>query len=390
MHRTGNDQLYLTSQPQQLLPESGVPSISAAPVLELLRSGVLPLRPQLLPTLTPSSVNTWIGATRNGATTSSGLHHDYHDNLYLLLNGRKRFRLFPPSDTEKLYPRGAVLQIHANGRINYVNAETAADGRIEDHHRHAANDTDPTPSLQQQRGGVSREDVGLQVSQLEEDEMREVIMLLHSMGEASISDEGEVEIDFNHLSDAALTALDTLLRKTNVDAADGVAEQHKTNHTLAARLLHGGSGGSGGSGGGGGGGNRDRDGGGSGPPNHSIMPREVANVPPAASTEFPFYEHATELSVELEAGQMLYMPCGWWHEVTSEGNGAAAEATDVAPGLEKAAPPSQPKSQLHAAINYWFHPPDAASFASPYTNPFFEEAFQTAAREVGLVVPENK
>ena len=30
------------------------------------------------------------------ASSSSGLHHDFHDNLYILLRGRKRFHLWSP------------------------------------------------------------------------------------------------------------------------------------------------------------------------------------------------------------------------------------------------------------------------------------------------------
>ena len=54
-----------------------------------------------------------------GAGASSGLHHDYHDNLYILLRGRKRFRLFPPDHAHRLYTHGAIACIHPNGRIVY-------------------------------------------------------------------------------------------------------------------------------------------------------------------------------------------------------------------------------------------------------------------------------
>ena len=54
--------------------------------------------------------------------------------------------------------------------------------------------------------------------------------------------------------------------------------------------------------------------------------------------------------VELEAGQMLYLPAGWFHEVTSF---------------------SEAPSQTHLALNYWFQPPDnldasPAGMAKPY------------------------
>ena len=55
--------------------------------------------------------------SRNGA--SSGLHHDFHDNLYVLLRGRKVFRLFPPDKAPRMYTHGTLRTVHANGRIVY-------------------------------------------------------------------------------------------------------------------------------------------------------------------------------------------------------------------------------------------------------------------------------
>lgn len=60
------------------------------------------------------AVNVWMGASVAGA--SSGLHHDFHDNLYVLLAGTKRFRLFPPALADRMYTCGAVDRIHPNGR----------------------------------------------------------------------------------------------------------------------------------------------------------------------------------------------------------------------------------------------------------------------------------
>ena len=51
------------------------------------------------------------------AGSSTGLHHDYHDNLYVLLRGRKRFRLFPPSLADRMYVHGQLQRVHPNGRI---------------------------------------------------------------------------------------------------------------------------------------------------------------------------------------------------------------------------------------------------------------------------------
>ena len=51
------------------------------------------------------------------AGSSTGLHHDYHDNLYVLLRGKKRFRLYPPSLADRMYVHGQLQRVHPNGRI---------------------------------------------------------------------------------------------------------------------------------------------------------------------------------------------------------------------------------------------------------------------------------
>ena len=80
----------------------------------------LPLRPRLIGSLVTQSVNMWLGASR--APTSSGLHHDYHDNMYVLLRGKKEFKLFSPRCVDLLRTAGATScrpTLHANGLICY-------------------------------------------------------------------------------------------------------------------------------------------------------------------------------------------------------------------------------------------------------------------------------
>lgn len=55
--------------------------------------------------------------------------------------------------------------------------------------------------------------------------------------------------------------------------------------------------------------------------------------------------------VTITAGQMLYIPAGWFHEVRSTGGG----------------------SEGHLALNYWFHPPDGSSFEKPYSSDFWPD-----------------
>ncbi len=51
---------------------------------------------------------------------AAGLHHDFHDNLYVLLRGKKRLRLFPPDLAARMHTHGRVRKVHENGQIIYV------------------------------------------------------------------------------------------------------------------------------------------------------------------------------------------------------------------------------------------------------------------------------
>ncbi|KAG9618441.1 Clavaminate synthase-like protein, partial [Aureobasidium melanogenum] len=86
------------------------------PVRALLREEV-PMRPEMMGNLVLQQMNIWLGKTKSG--TSSGLHHDFHDNLYILLKGRKRFVLYPPSAVHHLDTYGKPKKIHPNGLIVY-------------------------------------------------------------------------------------------------------------------------------------------------------------------------------------------------------------------------------------------------------------------------------
>eukprot|EP00045_Choanoeca_perplexa_P002936 m.27794 g.27794 ORF g.27794 m.27794 type:complete len:167 (+) comp11777_c0_seq23:265-765(+) len=110
----GSDRLYLTTQ-DVAVDDQGRPGLMAPPVTNLRED--FPLRPDLLSTLQPFNYNLWIGQTQTGS--SSGLHHDFHDNLYVLIHGCKRFRLISPKDAEAMATAGDIAQVHSNGRICY-------------------------------------------------------------------------------------------------------------------------------------------------------------------------------------------------------------------------------------------------------------------------------
>lgn len=84
------------------------------------------------------------------------------------------------------------------------------------------------------------------------------------------------------------------------------------------------------------------------------LPVSFSRVDPARpqnelAREFPAFLRTTELVVEIHAGEMLYLPAGWFHEVVSSGG-------------------------QHMAFNYWCHPPtllDASGPSPLYTDDFW-------------------
>jgi Cupin-like domain len=71
-------------------------------------------------------------------------------------------------------------------------------------------------------------------------------------------------------------------------------------------------------------------------------------------------------TVELTAGQMLYLPCGWFHEVTSYSDSSSSSSSSTNS--------SSSDDSGHMALNYWFHPPDALnSFKQPYSSTFWQQ-----------------
>lgn len=93
-------------------------------------------------------------------------------------------------------------------------------------------------------------------------------------------------------------------------------------------------------------------------------PSNFSRVPTDASIEelkknYPLYINALKHSIEvtINAGEMLYLPAGWFHEVFSKSS-----------------------SDGHMALNYWFHPPDSDEFNRPYTSSFWESDWQARVK----------
>jgi hypothetical protein len=81
---------------------------------------------------------------------------------------------------------------------------------------------------------------------------------------------------------------------------------------------------------------------------HLSLPTTAVSVDSDSSMGFDLSKASTPFVVDINPGEMLYLPASWWHEVTSSS-------------------PDSSKSNVHMAFNYWFYPPDGLKkFDEPY------------------------
>lgn len=129
LSRMVQEELYCSTQP---LPEDkeGPIALTSPHVQALIDKGMLPDHLPLMGNLVPYQLNAWIGCSEDG--TSSGFHHDFHDNFYMLLSGEKQFRIASPNFTTEAPTFGcrgnSNVLVHRNGLISYQGKSIREDG----------------------------------------------------------------------------------------------------------------------------------------------------------------------------------------------------------------------------------------------------------------------
>ena len=311
----GSEKLYLTTQKLKL-NAAGQPDIISPPLVQLRQKQPkdFPLRPRLLGNLIPMNLNIWMGNALSAGGSSSGLHHDYHDNLYVLLRGCKRFKLFSPNDAERMYTRGEIVYVHANGRVNYKGFETHADGSevgsleaLERDEKKLAAER----ALAEAEARVERKEPGAKEAlQKAEEELDGVL--------ESFLDAEEDEFD----------DYDLCAEEEEVDDDDEGGGEGEVRPMKKSRLE-----------------------------DPAAVPLNFSRVSceEDVAERFPEFAEAIPVECEIRSGEMLYLPAGWFHEVTSfsSDNDSAGKG--------------------HLAFNYWMHPPDGVSFEEPYKSPFWSK-----------------
>ncbi len=310
----GNDMHYLTTQDVEA-NEDGRPDLMA-PFMKALKDD-FPLRPNLMGNLIPQNINMWMGNNKNGA--SSGLHHDYHDNLYLVLRGKKRFRLFSPDDAEYMYCRGDLVKVHPNGRINYREEVTTAYGADlkSDAAAKAARAKDEAEQrLIQAEAAVKEGKEGAQ-EELDEAEraMEEAMDALidAEMGESDGDDGEEDDDDDCEVFDSEDEEHNGGLFSADNDEKDFVLQPDNdkkppapiNGNENAFELEHEGR--------------RLVDKTVKNPNNFSTVNHELLDNEEELRKKFPSMAKAKSAFCEVNEGDMLYLPASWFHEVTSFG-----------------------------------------------------------------------
>lgn len=105
----GSQDLYLNLQTDKVLE---------APLLQLIGDFNIP---HYFKDFRLRSINLWMGNSHSTITTP--LHHDFNDNLYVVVEGCKHFTIFPPEQAPNLYTRGRLTGIEPNGCIRYAGTQ---------------------------------------------------------------------------------------------------------------------------------------------------------------------------------------------------------------------------------------------------------------------------
>ena len=332
----GDTMHYLTTQ-DVAANKDGRPDLMSSFMKKLQGQGGnpdFPLRPKLAGNLVPQNINLWIGNSKD--RTSSGLHHDYHDNFYIVLRGIKRFRLFSPADIEKMYTRGQLVKVHKNGRINYEGEITTAYGA--DMQSDAASlaemaRKDAEERLVKAEKGVEEGMPGA------EKELELAEALLDEAMEAILDAETGSNIDVDeefHLE----TAKEEDIEGIDVDQMSSSSEEEDTSEIIDENIC------------------RLVDKTVKNPNNFSKIDPSLLDDDEKLKEDFPKILEANPAFCTCHAGDMLYLPASWFHEVRSLSD-------------------SSSDTNGHMAFNYWFHPPDAENdFKNPYSTDFWPNDFK--------------
>eukprot|EP01127_Copromyxa_protea_P019879 TRINITY_DN6540_c0_g1_i2.p1 TRINITY_DN6540_c0_g1~~TRINITY_DN6540_c0_g1_i2.p1 ORF type:complete len:573 (+),score=174.60 TRINITY_DN6540_c0_g1_i2:630-2348(+) len=356
--KEGNQDTYITTQKIEE-NEQGAPLQLFGPPLISLKED-FPLTPKLFGNMLLNTVNLWMGSSKDGTSsgrkrkeqiqktlnkrreklTFKGLHHDFHDNLYVLVKGKKRFTIAAPSDAPYLYTKAKISKIHKNGLINY-DSNTRADGSLVD--GGDSDDEEPEMDFENNQGinaDLYKKLLNIDDQSGSEEESEDSDLPAPDWG--TLLQKGEEEEDSEDYDlDAMWANMEALqqkysggskAKKSANDSKKGKAsdkeKKQDPGHFSSLNLVQVRKNVS----------------------SESLTPKNlkkdktlVKNYPEAVKAVFSTFT--------ISEGEMLYLPASWFHEVVSLG---------------------QEKDNTHIALNYWAHPPDTESSEAPYSTDFWQ------------------
>ena len=284
--------------------------------------------------------------------------------------------LFPPKEVEHLYPYGQLDRLHPNGLISYTDAPVRSDGlpysvALKARVKALEQKIESMPTGKGKKKQNTKERQALldayeeALDELAKDALEGVngveLEDVEDDFDALMADmEGDPDCDFEDGSLADLAA-------PGVEDDDEESEQEdgEDGGTFTGSKDEGGSGAE------------------SEPSSFSRIPTAYIHqhhklpttaVLPAGfvSDGFPDLLKASKpFVIELNAGEMLYLPASWWHEVTSFSTG-------------------DDENDVHMAFNYWFYPPDKLDrFEQPYEDTLVWDYFKSRERLAAATIESN-
>jgi Cupin-like domain len=318
-------------------PDSILDPWSTTPCKQLKMHKYLPESLLIAGNLLVQSVQVWLGRTMTGST-SSGLHHDFHDNIYVLLQGRKQFRIFAPTDTPFLYNNPAYT-IHANGLISYDNNPTRVDGV-------------PLDQVESENENVARIDGGrdtdddeysndVDVDDDDDDEEEEEVVLGKGFDYESDTEDDDMSESERNAIVVDDAEFDDMMRDDDDGDGGSVSDAKPAptgtqNSSIKDRATA-----------------LDES-----PSLDHFSPIDLTRTHADLLQVYPLLCQAQEYVVEIKAGEALYLPASWWHFVTSMGG-------------------SDGDNGVHLAVNYFYHPPSRLDcYDEPYEDSYWSDFYK--------------
>jgi Cupin-like domain len=386
-------QYYMTTQ-NLGMTEEGQPRLYTSPITELIASSgnkyMDALRPAILGNLIPMTYNLWIGSggsgsggsgNNNNSASSSGLHHDYHDNLYCLLQGTKQFRIAPPISVYHLKTRGTLHTLHRNGRIVYQEQIEQCGGGVG-----GGMMIRPDGALEKveriMEVEMKKHEIEAQIEKLNDttfdnridDDIHLKRLLLEQQLDAVDEELLDLEMGDNHHSDSDDDDDDDAHGDAAAFGASCTSDESSDEHCgkphpKRSKKLKSSS-------------NHDDD-------DHDDNQND-GDDDDRVPLNFVMEEGDCKVqfqTVNIQKGDLLYLPAGWFHEVFSQGETQHSVNDDKTNG------------GIHAAFNYWMHPPDVEedsrpcttgemkttiSFDTPYKSQFWQRDWDSRGTETKL------